>query len=145
MRNFTHKRQRSRHPRRGFTLIELLLVLVILGVLAALIVPKFTGRSKQARETAAKTDISNISGAISTFEIETGRYPTSDEGLDGLLSAPASVEGWNGPYISGKELPNDPWGNAYVYRYPGQQNPNGFDLYSTGPDGREGNDDIGNW
>ncbi|MFA7236822.1 MAG: type II secretion system major pseudopilin GspG [Phycisphaeraceae bacterium] len=142
----SHIAHRTSHIFRGFTLIELLLVLVILGVLAALVIPKFTNRTQQARNTAAKTDISSIKGMINAFEIDTGRLPTSDEGLNALLIAPPNVTDWRGPYIDSNALPKDPWGNAYLYRYPGQHNPNGFDLYSTGPDGREGgNDDIGNW
>lgn len=129
---------------RGFSLIELLLVLVILGVLAALVVPKFTNRSQQARVTAAKADISNIETAINAFEIDNGRLPTTEEGLSALISQPANVTDWRGPYLS-RGLPKDPWGNPYLYRMPGQQNPTEFDVYSTGPDGREGNDDIGNW
>jgi general secretion pathway protein G len=135
----------KRRIRSGFTLIELLLVLVILAVLAAVVVPKFTNRSEQARITAAKTDISSLSGQIDTFEIDCGRYPTSDEGLGALLQAPPNVQNWHGPYIKGGALPKDPWGNAYIYRYPGSQNQNQYDLYSLGPDGREGNDDITNW
>lgn len=129
---------------RGFSLIELLLVLVILAVLAALVVPKFTNRTEQARTTAAKTDIANIETALDAFEIDTGRYPTSEEGLKSLLEAPPSLQNWRGPYIK-RGLPKDPWGNAYVYRYPGRNNTSGFDLFSTGADGREGNDDLGNW
>ena len=132
------------HRRSGFTLIELLLVLVILGVLAALVVPKFTNRSQQARETAAKADISNIETSLNAFEIDTGRFPSSEEGLNALLQQPASVTSWRGPYLQ-RGMPKDPWGNAYLYKYPGQRNPSGFDLYSLGPDGREGSDDIGNW
>ena len=134
------------HPRsrlRAFTLIELLLVLVILAVLAAVVVPKFTGRSEQAKVAAAKTDISVLSGALNQFELDNGRFPTSEEGLNSLVQAPPGVQNWH-PYIE-RGVPNDPWNNAYIYRYPGQHNPNGFDLFSTGPDGREGNDDIDNW
>ncbi len=130
--------------RQGFSLIELLLVLVILGVLAALVVPKFTGRSRQARETAAKADISSVETAINAFEIDTGRLPTTEEGLGALLSQPSGVLDWNGPYLQ-RGMPRDPWGNEYMYRQPGQKNTAGFDLYSFGPDGREGSDDIGNW
>lgn len=129
-----------RIKRKGFTLIELLLVLVILAVLAALVIPKFTNRSQQARETAVKTDISNISTSINAFEIDTGRFPTS---LSELMTAPTNVQGWKGPYL--ERLAKDPWANEYLYKYPGQRNTSGFDLYSMGPDGREGTDDIGNW
>lgn len=129
---------------QGFTLIELLLVLVILAVLAALVVPKFTNRSQQARETAAKTDISNIGTSIDAFEIDTGRFPSNEEGLAALLQQPANLTGWHGPYLN-RGLPKDPWGNPYLYKFPGQHNTSGYDLYSTGPDGREGTDDIGNW
>lgn len=139
-----NRNERKRVLRRGFTLMELLLVLVILGVLAALVIPKFTGRSEQARETAAKADIASIKLAINTFEIDNGRYPTTDEGLGALITKPANVSGWRQPYLDGG-MPKDPWGNEYQYRYPGQRNPQGFDLWSFGPDGRESEDDIGNW
>jgi general secretion pathway protein G len=118
--------------------------MVILVVLAAVVVPKFAGRSEQARVTAATTDVNNIDGAIDAFETDAGRYPTNDEGIGALITQPPNVQVWHGPYIK-KGLPVDPWGNAYVYRYPGTHNQNGFDLFSTGPDGREGNDDITNW
>jgi general secretion pathway protein G len=145
MRDETMKRKTIRSARASaFTLIELLLVLVILGVLAALVVPKFTNRSQQARETAAKADISNIETALNAFEIDTGRFPSTDEGLGALVSQPASVTSWRGPYLQ-RGIPKDPWGNEYEYRQPGQNNASGFDLLSYGPDGREGNDDIGNW
>lgn len=137
-----HKRTNIRH---GFSLLELLLVLVILGILAALVVPRFANRSQQARQTAARADISSISTTISAFEIDNGRYPTSEEGLAALLSAPAGLDNWRGPYLEKGKKPADPWGNEYVYRYPGQRNADSYDLYSLGPDGREGNDDIGNW
>ena len=130
--------------RNAFTLIELLLVLVILAVLAAVVVPKFAGRSEQARITAAKTDISMIEGQLDIFEQDCGRYPSTEEGVRALVEAPPNLPKWHGPYIK-RGVPNDPWGNSYVYRYPGQHNANSYDLYSTGPDGREGNDDIDNW
>ncbi len=128
----------------GFTLIELLLVLVILTVLAAVVVPKFTNRSEQARVTAARTDIANLEVALDAYEIDCGRFPSSEEGLAALVVQPGSARNWKGPYVK-RGVPSDPWGNPYVYRYPGQHNPNGYDLHSTGPDGREGTDDIDNW
>ena len=130
--------------RSAFTLIELLLVLVILAVLAAIVVPKFTSRSEQARNTSAKTSISLIDGAFDQFEVDNGRYPSTDEGLGALINNPGNMENWHGPYLKGG-VPKDPWNNEFVYRFPGQKNGAGFDLYSLGPDGREGNDDIGNW
>lgn len=140
--NMNHRRNPV--VRRAFSLIELLLVLVILAVLAAIVVPKFTGRGQQARETAAKANISILSNALAQFEIDTGRYPTNDEGLEALVRQPSGADGWRGPYIE-RGVPKDPWNNDFVYRQPGQRNPTGYDLYSLGADGREGNDDIGNW
>jgi general secretion pathway protein G len=133
----------KRLHRQAFTLIELLLVLVILGVLAAVVVPKFVGRGEQAREAAAKTDIANIESAIDRFEVDNGRFPSNDEGLGVLVNPPMNATNWRGPYL--KSVPNDPWQGAYIYRYPGTHNVRGFDLLSMGPDGREGNDDIMNW
>jgi general secretion pathway protein G len=130
---------------RGFTLIELLLVLVILAALAAIVVPKFTKRSEQAKTTAAATDISNIGVALDAFEVDCGRYPTGDEGLRALIEPPANANGWHGPYLK-KGMPKDPWGNPYQYRCPGQHTPGGYDLHSFGPDGQDGGgDDIDSW
>ena len=147
----TNRRTTSRRSRlrtrfhEGFTLIELLLVLVILSILAAVVVPKFTGSSEKARKARAVTDISTLDDAISRFELDAGRFPTNDEGLQVLVQQPtAQVKEWHGPYI--KRIPTDPWGNAYVYRYPGQFNTKEADLLSYGPDGHEGGgDDVDNW
>jgi general secretion pathway protein G len=139
------RRRTSRGLARAFTLIELLLVLVILATLAALVVPKFTKRSEQAKTTGARTDIANIEVALDAFEIDCGRYPTSEEGIKALLDLPGGLTGWQGPYLK-RGVPKDPWGNLYIYRYPGQHNKDGYDLYSFGPDGQEGGtDDIDNW
>ena len=116
---------------RGFTLIELLLVLAILAVLAVVVVPKFTGRSKQE--------------ALDFFKLDIGRYPTTEESLGALVQQPSDLPEWRGPYLK-RGMPKDPWQNLYVYRYPGQHNAGGYDLYSLGPDGQEGGgDDIDNW
>jgi len=137
---------RRRDRRDAFTLIELLLVLVILSVLAAVVVPKFTKRSEQARVTAARTDIARLSSCLDMFEIDTGRYPTEQEGLEALLDEPSNVRGWHGPYVGGQSVPKDPWGMNYVYEYPGDHNAESYDLYSFGPDTQEGtDDDIDNW
>ena len=136
----------NKQRQTGFTLIELLLVLVILAVLGAVITPKFTKRSQQAKEVAAKTDISNLEVALDSFEIDTGRYPTNTEGIGALVRSPANVEeDWRGPYLK-RGVPKDPWGNEYAYRQPGQYNEYGYDLHSYGPDGLNGtDDDIQNW
>lgn len=140
-----NRRSQVASRRSAFTLIELMLVMVILVILAAVVVPKFTGRSEQAREAAAKTDISTIEAQLEAFEIDNGRYPTSEEGLMALIEAPSNVRGWKGPYLK-RGLPKDPWGNPYIYAFPATHSPSGFDLSSMGPDGHEGgDDDITNW
>jgi general secretion pathway protein G len=130
----------------AFTLIELLLVMVILAVLASVVVPRFAGRGEQARRTAAKSDIKTIGLLLNAFEIDCGRYPSSQEGLQALVEQPANVKNWQGPYVENGKLPVDPWGKPYIYRSPGQHNPTGYDLSSCGSDGQEGTaDDIDNW
>jgi general secretion pathway protein G len=137
--------RRSRVAREAFTLIELLLVLVILGVLAAVVVPKFTGKTEQARIGGAKASVSNLSTSLNNFEVDCGRFPTTEEGLNALLAAPASATGWHGPYIEATAL-KDPWEQPFNYVCPGTHNPNSFDLFSSGPDKQSGTqDDIGNW
>ena len=143
MNTILHRTLRGRH--RGFTLIELLLVMVILAALAAVVVPRFTSRSEQAKKTAAITDISNMEVAIDAFEIDCSRFPTTEEGLTALLEQPANADGWRGPYLK-KGMPKDPWGNPYVYRQPGQYNASGYDLHSFGPDGQDNSgDELDNW
>lgn len=135
----------ARHRRRGgFTLVELLLVLVILAALAAVVVPKFANRGKQAKVTAATTQISNFEVALDTFEVDNGYYPSGANGLNDLVTQPGNAQEWRGPYV--KEVPLDPWGNAYVYESPGKVNSGSYDISSAGPDGQPGNeDDITNW
>jgi len=154
--NIEHRTSNIEHrvsaPRRlisirrdAFTLVEMLLVLVILAVLAAIVIPKFSGRSEQAKVTAAKADISGMDLALDTFEIDTGFFPQGNNGLTALVDQPSNAPNWKGPYLK-KGLPTDPWGNAYVYTYPGKNNTSGPDLMSMGPDGRSGTeDDITNW
>lgn len=139
------RRRRPLFTNRAFTLIELLLVVVILTILASVVVPRFTRRSEQARIAAARTDIASIEVALDAFEIDCGRHPTADEGLQALTAQPNNAKDWHGPYLK-KGFPKDPWGNPYVYRCPGQHNIDGYDLYSFGPDGQDGGgDDIDNW
>jgi len=124
----------TRKRNRGFTLVELLLVMVILAILAAVVIPKMVGRGEQAKETKAKTDISNIGSALDMFEVDTGSYPSNEQGLQALVTNPGA-QGWKGPYL--QHSPMDPWGNAYIYKSPGTNNVNGYDLYSTGKDGKD--------
>lgn len=127
---------------QGFTLIEIMLVVIILGVLAAMVVPRLTGRSDEARRSVAKTDIeSNLALALDLYETDTGTFPSA---LEDLLSAPSDVSSWKGPYL--KKKPLDPWGHPYLYKYPGDHNEEAYDLSSSGRDGTEGTqDDVTNW
>jgi general secretion pathway protein G len=130
--------------RQGFTLTEIMLVVVIIGILAALVIPKIAGSSERARVTAASADIKGgIKSAIGQYEVDNGFYPKS---LQDLIVQPSNAKNWHGPYFDPPKLPVDPWGNPYIYYFPGKHNPTSYDLLSTGPDGREGtDDDIGNW
>jgi general secretion pathway protein G len=130
--------------RAGFTLVEMLLVLVILATLAAIVYPKVVGRSEQARVTSAQTQIAAFTTALNAFEVDNGYFPKGKSGLQDLVTSPRDAQNWHGPYLD--KIPADPWGNAYLYECPGTHNRNGFDLMSTGPDGRAGgDDDIANW
>ncbi|MBZ8138539.1 type II secretion system protein GspG [Rubrivivax gelatinosus] len=137
----------SRSRRRGFTLIELMVVLVILGVLAALIVPNVLNRADDARVTAARTDIHNLMQSLKLYKLDNQRFPTTEQGLDALVHRPTAAPApanWK-PYLD--KLPNDPWGHAYQYLNPGVKGE--IDVFSYGADGQaggEGNDaDLGSW
>ena len=119
-------------------------LLAIIGfILYALVVPKIGG-GPGARAAAAHADIKGgFKSAIDQFEQDNGNYPKS---LQDLVQQPADAKNWRGPYFTPTNLPTDPWGNPYIYEYPGKHNKNGYDLFSTGPDGKTGtDDDIGNW
>ncbi|MEY2427629.1 MAG: ral secretion pathway protein [Verrucomicrobiota bacterium] len=130
-------------PRRAFTLVELLLVLMILGILAAIVIPKFSGRTEQAKEQAAVTQISTFRTALDAFEVDNGYYPKGKNGLVDLIQAPRDAQNWRGPYLQSDTIPKDPWGSDYIYENPGRHNPSSYDLSSTGPPG--GDKIIGNW
>lgn len=129
---------------RAFTLVEIMLVVVIIGILAALVIPKIAGKSEEARETAAHADIyGGIKSALDEYDVDNGFYPSS---LQDLLQQPRNARNWHGPYLDPPKLPVDPWGNPYLYANPGKHNPTTYDLWSAGPDGKSGtSDDIGNW
>ncbi len=138
-------RKTARRPSKGFTLVELMLVLVILGTLVALVGPRLTGKTEKANITSARTQISMLEEALDFFEIDNGGYPQEGDGLEALMVQPSNANNWDGPYLK-KDIPLDPWGNAFIYEFPGRLNPDGFDLYSMGPNGQDGDDDdIGNW
>lgn len=138
------KTQKRHHKRSGFTLVEMLLVLVILATLAAIVVPKFAGRTEQARITAAQTQIASLKVVLDTYEVDNGYYPKGSKGLEDLVEQPSNALNWKGPYID--SIPVDPWGKEYVYECPGKHNTSSYDLMSMGPDGRSGgDDDITNW
>ncbi|MER3496085.1 MAG: type II secretion system protein GspG [Armatimonadota bacterium] len=126
-----------RSLRRGFTLIELIVVILIIAILAALVVPNLINRTSQAKVAKAQSDISTLSGLIQQFRIDCGRFPTTEEGLQALRTAPSNVQGWRGPY-STKEIPNDPWGNPYQYQWPGALGEESFSILSYGADGAPG-------
>jgi general secretion pathway protein G len=130
----------------GFTLIELLVVMVILGLLAALVVPNYVRQGEKAKIKAARVQIENLGAALDTFRLDVGRYPTSQEGLDALRERPSGVDRWDGPYLK-KEVPKDPWGALYLYRSPGEKEP--YELFSYGADGVAGGSgdgtDIKSW
>ncbi len=135
-----------RWRQQAFTLVELLLVVTIIGVLAALVVPRFVGRSQQARITAARQEIVGTLGvALDLFEQDLGRYPTVEEGFEVLIRAPSdgTASYWRGPYVKSASVPLDPWGQEYRYTYPSQlaEISTLYDLQSAGPDGQFGTED----
>ncbi len=133
----------------AFTLIEIMVVVIILGILAATIIPQFVGTTRDAKISAAKAQVAELESALERFYVQMDRYPTTEEGLKVLVDPPANddTKKWRGPYI--KQLRNDPWGNAYQYAFPGTHHATSFDIWSRGADGQDGgegpNADIGNW
>jgi len=133
---------------KGFTLIELMIVVIIIAALSAMVVPRLSNRSEQAKIAVAEADInSNIGLALKLYKLDNGRYPTTNQGIKSLFTKPSSSpapKNWNGPYLETEAL--DPWKVEYGYKSPGAHNANGYDLYSLGPDGLDNTeDDITNW
>jgi general secretion pathway protein G len=124
---------RFRHP--GFTLLELLVVMVILGLLAGYVAPKYFAQVGKSEAKAARAQIEALEKSFDMFRLDTGHYPTSEQGLDALVSKPPNEPKWNGPYLK-KAVPADPWGRPYIYKFPGEHSD--YDIYSLGKDGRPG-------
>ncbi len=131
----------------GFTLIELLVVLMILGLLAGVAGPRVLKYLGSAKTDTATLQIEELGAGLDLFHLEVGRYPTTEEGLQALSEQPTGLRGWNGPYLKKKQIPDDPWGNEYRYRFPGENG--SYDLYSLGRDNSEGGDgedaDVVSW
>jgi general secretion pathway protein G len=147
MQNISHRMQRRRQS--GFTLVEIMVVVVIIGILGMLVVPKLLGRTGEARVTAAKTDIATLMQALKLYKLDNQRYPTTEQGLTALVQKPTTgpaANGWKeGGYV--EKLPKDPWGNNYQYLQPGLHGE--IDVFSLGADGQPGgageDADVGSW
>ena len=118
------------------TLIEILVVLVLIGIVLGIVGGNFIGRGEKAKADAAKIEIGQIGQALDLYKLETGRYPSSSDGLQALVTAPGGASNWNGPYWKKSQIPKDPWGNDYRYTSPGQKG--AYDILSLGADGKEG-------
>ncbi|HET7832595.1 MAG TPA: type II secretion system major pseudopilin GspG [Gallionella sp.] len=131
---------------RGFTLLELLVVMVIIGLLAGYVGPKYFSQIGKSEVKAARAQIDGLGKALEQYRLDTGKYPTTEEGLAALVTRPASEAKWDGPYLT-KKVPMDPWGNQYIYKSPGEHGD--YDLISNGKDGQPGGEgeaaDITNW
>jgi general secretion pathway protein G len=139
--------RRSRSKEAGFTLVEMLVVITIIGLIMALVAPRVLNYLSESKAKAAKIQIESFGSALDLFYLDSGRYPTGSEGLGALVQRPGNNPTWNGPYLKGGIVPFDPWGNAYVYRAPGEHG--AYDIISYGSDGQEGGTgtagDITSW
>ncbi len=142
-----HDRRRRRGGEAGFTLVEILVVITIIGLIMALVGPRVLNYLAESKVKAARIQVESFSGALDLFYLDNGRYPTTSEGLVALAQRPGSVETWNGPYLRGGAVPNDPWGHPYVYRSPSEHG--AYEIVSYGSDGQEGGAgtaaDIASW
>ena len=132
------RRNEQRRGQRGMTLIEILVVLVLIGIVMGIVGGNFLGKGEKAKADAAKIEINQIGQTLDLYKLEIGRYPSTQEGLQALITAPSGVANWNGPYWKNGTIPKDPWGNEYKYTSPGAKGP--YDIVSYGSDGKEGGD-----
>jgi general secretion pathway protein G len=130
------RRRRSRADEAGFTLVEMLVVITIIGMIMALVGPRVLNYLSESRVKAAKIQIQSFSSALDLFYLDAGRFPSSSEGLAALVRPVSGASAWNGPYLKGATVPNDPWGNPYIYRQPGEHG--AYEIRSLGSDGQEG-------
>jgi general secretion pathway protein G len=141
------RRRRGSRGEAGFTLVELLVVMVILVLLASLVAPRVIGYLGSSRTKTAKVQIESLSTALELFKLDTGRYPSDQEGLNALVERPSEARSWNGPYLQKDRVPEDPWGRPYRYRFPGERG--AFEIFTFGADDREGGEgedqDVANW
>jgi general secretion pathway protein G len=128
----------ARKAERGFTLLELLVVLAILGLLIGLVAPAALRQLGSAKEKIAQQSIERIAGVLDIYKLDVGSYPTTDQGLQALITRPSGITRWNGPYLKGEKIPEDPWGRPFVYRNPSQRPGHEYDLLSLGPTGQPG-------
>jgi general secretion pathway protein G len=138
--SFQQRLDAARRDNRGFTLVEILVVITIIALIMGLVGPRVLNYLNESKVKAARIQIESFSSALDLFYLDVGRYPSSNEGLTALMQRPANIPMWNGPYLRGA-LPNDPWGNPYVYRSPGQKGV--YDIISFGSDGKEGGTGAG--
>lgn len=133
---------RRRTRERGFSFLEIMVVVMIIGILMAIVAPRFMGGVEKAEPRAARVQVEQLSTALDMFRLDVGRYPTSEEGLQALVQRPFGVDRWDGPYLQKSSVPDDPWHNPFHYKAPGESGRR-YDLYSLGADNAPGGDGTG--